>query len=148
MKFKPKRQRLLLLLVSLAVAGAAATLMITAFRDNIVFFFSPSEIAQKNLPEGARVRVGGLVEAGSVLRDGTRLTFSVTDGAARLVISYNGIAPDLFREGQGVVAEGLWNGRDAVEARKLLAKHDEKYMPPEVADALKKTGRWKEGAAP
>lgn len=145
---KPKRRRLALLIVSLALGGVAAALIISAFRDNIVFFFSPSEITARAPEIGARLRVGGLVEAGSVVRESTRITFAVTDGAARLIVTYDGVAPDLFREGQGVVADGIWDGQGQVVARSLLAKHDEKYMPPEVADALKKTGRWKDGAPP
>ena len=144
-----KRARLLMLLAGLAGVGLAAWLMITAFRDNIVFFFTPTEMKEKSLAVGTRVRAGGLVEAGSVARTGGQVAFVVTDGATRLLVQYDGILPDLFREGQGIVADGVWQGeKDGIgqfQAETVLAKHDENYMPPELAEALKKTGRWKDG---
>ena len=138
---KPKHQRLALLgLGVLALAGAAA-LVLTAFEDNLVFFHTPSELAEKQVSPLQRLRIGGLVEAGSVIKDGSDVRFTITDGAKSVPVTFRGILPDLFREGQGVVAEGTWqNG--LFTARDVLAKHDEKYMPPEVVDALKKSGEW------
>jgi cytochrome c-type biogenesis protein CcmE len=121
--------------------------VLTAFEDSLVFFYSPTDIATRQLPADRRVRIGGLVEAGSIARgaDGLSVRFVVTDLANTIPVSYRGVLPDLFREGQGVVAEGrLANG--VFQADEVLAKHDEKYMPPEVVDALKKAGRWQEGA--
>jgi cytochrome c-type biogenesis protein CcmE len=139
---KPKHQRLALLgLGALALAGAAA-LVLTAFEDNLVFFHTPSELATRTPAPGLRLRIGGLVEEGSVVKDGNDVRFKVTDLKTAVPVSYRGILPDLFREGQGVVAEGTF--KDGVfTASEVLAKHDEKYMPPEVVDALKKSGEWK-----
>lgn len=131
----------------MAALGVAAALILSAFRDNIVFFYSPTEIAAKHLSPDRRLRIGGLVEEGSVAHapDGVTITFRVTDLTTALPVTYRGILPDLFREGQGVVAEGNMRADGVFEAREVLAKHDEKYMPPEVAAALKKSGRWQEG---
>jgi cytochrome c-type biogenesis protein CcmE len=141
-----KHKRLAVLLAGLIALGGATAMVLAAFSDNLVFFYSPSELAAKPQTVGQRVRIGGLVETGSVVRrDGGHLAFRVTDGKTDLAVHYDGILPDLFREGQGVVAEGRL-GKDGVfVASNVLAKHDEKYMPPEVADALKKSGRWQEG---
>lgn len=137
-----KRRRLYVLLAGMLAVGAATALTLTAFQDNLVFFYSPTDVKTKAVPDGRRIRVGGLVEAG-VSKDGTRTTFSVTDTSNSITITYVGLLPDLFREGQGIVAQGRF-GKDGVfEADEVLAKHDEKYMPPEVADALKRSGQWK-----
>lgn len=137
-----KRRRLWLVLALLAGVGSATALILSAFEDNVVFFFSPSDLAAKPVAEGRNFRLGGLVEAGSVVRGGAQtVSFAVTDGKAAVPVRYTGILPDLFREGQGVVTEGRMQGGVFV-AREVLAKHDEKYMPPEVADALKRAGTW------
>jgi cytochrome c-type biogenesis protein CcmE len=141
-----KRRRLITLLAALLALGTATALVLAAFNDNLVFFYSPSDLAEKAVGPERRIRIGGLVETNSVVKqvDGHAVAFRVTDGKSELRVVYDGILPDLFREGQGVVAEGKL--RDGVFiASSVLAKHDEKYMPPEVADALKKSGRWQEG---
>lgn len=142
-----KRQRLGLLALGLAALGGATAMVLVAFNDNLVFFYSPSELKAKHIAADRRVRIGGLVELHSVLRDGSRVSFRVTDGATDLPVTYSGILPDLFREGQGVVAEGRLRSDGSFVASTVLAKHDEKYMPREVVDALKKSGHWQEGAA-
>lgn len=140
---KRKTQRLyFILLGGLAVATGIA-LVLTAFEDSIVFFYSPSDLSQQTINPGQRIRIGGLVEAGSVVKDGDTVTFKVTDTAETLSISYRGILPDLFREGQGIVAEGALLASGVFQASDVLAKHDENYMPPEVADALKAAGEWR-----
>jgi cytochrome c-type biogenesis protein CcmE len=141
----PKRKRLWLLLGSLCVLGAAAALVLSALSDNIVFFYSPTQIAEKHVPPDRRFRLGGLVEKGSVKKQGDQVSFRVTDLRKSVEVTYRGILPDLFREGQGVVAEGALDKNGVFAAREVLAKHDEKYMPPEVAKALKESGRWQEG---
>ena len=142
-----KRRRLITLLAALFALGAATALVLAAFNDNLVFFYSPTDLAQKSVGPERRIRIGGLVETNSLAKqvDGHAVAFRVTDGKTELRVVYDGMLPDLFREGQGVVAEGKL--RDGVFiASSVLAKHDEKYMPPEVADALKKAGRWQEGS--
>ncbi|WP_255468637.1 cytochrome c maturation protein CcmE [Reyranella sp. CPCC 100927] len=143
----PKRKRLWLLLGSLGALAVAVGLVLVALNDNLVFFQSPTEIAQKPPNANTTLRVGGLVAPGSVTKsdDGLVTTFEVTDTNHTLKVSYRGVLPDLFREGQGIVALGSMRPDGIFAAREVLAKHDEKYMPPEVADALKKAGRWKEG---
>jgi cytochrome c-type biogenesis protein CcmE len=144
-----KRRRLLLIGSALAALGAAMALVLFALRDSIVFFHAPSEIAEKGVKPGARIRIGGLVKAGSVARgEGQRVDFVVSDQRSEIAVAYVGALPDLFREGQGVVAEGVLLAGGGFRADSVLAKHDETYMPREVADALKRQGRWKEGAAP
>lgn len=142
-----KRQRLWLVSLAVILLGGAAALMMTAFEDNIVFFHSPSDLEAGKAETGRLIRVGGLVEEGSVERvpGAARVNFKLTDGAAITSVSYEGILPDLFREGQGIVANGRMQDDGIFEAVEILAKHDETYMPPEVADALKKAGKWKEG---
>jgi len=142
----PKRKRLWLLVGSLAILGVAATLVLTALKDNIVFFYSPSQLAEKKPAPDRRLRIGGLVEQGSVKKDGQEVRFIVTDLKKTVPVVYRGILPDLFREGQGVIAEGTLGADGVFTAREVLAKHDEKYMPPEVAKALKESGRWQEGS--
>jgi cytochrome c-type biogenesis protein CcmE len=141
-----KQRRLILIGSSLGVLAIAAALVLSALRDSIVFFNSPTDIAEKHPAAGTRMRVGGLVKQGSLQRgDNLQIRFDVTDGKSDIAVRYQGIVPDLFREGQGVVAEGKLDGGGIFIADTVLAKHDEKYMPREVVDALKKTGRWQEG---
>lgn len=138
-----KQRRLYFVILGVLAVGAAAALVLTALRQDIVFFFSPSEIMEAKVPtEGRRIRLGGLVEQGSVVKEGSIVRFRVTDGAHALPVVFSGLLPDLFREGQGVVTEGKM-GKDGVfQAAEVLAKHDENYMPKEVAESLKKTGHW------
>ncbi len=143
-----KGRRLTLIGGALCVLGVAVGLVTYALRDNIVFFYGPSELAEKAPAPGTRARIGGLVKEGSIVHDGPRtIHFLVTDMKRDIRVTYTGALPDLFREGQGVVAEGVLLEPDAVQADTILAKHDETYMPRDVADALKKQGVWKEGAA-
>ena len=141
-----KRRRLYLVLGGLATLGVVSGLVLSAFSDNLVFFYGPSELVAKN-PEGKRVRIGGLVENGSFARapDGKSVAFKVTDGTTQIAVTYGGVLPDLFREGQGVVIEGALGHDGTFRAAEVLAKHDENYMPREVVDALKKSGHWQEG---
>ncbi len=141
---KPKYRRLWFLLTSLAVLGAATALVLGAFNENLVFFFSPSEVQAKGLAPDRRFRLGGLVEEGSVVRaeDGMVVNFRVTDLEQTLPVRYRGMLPDMFREGQGVIAEGYLGADGVFMASEVLAKHDETYMPPEVAEALKRSGNW------
>ena len=136
---KPRHKRLAIAAGVLSVVGIAAALVLNAFQSNLVFFYSPSQIAAKEAPSGRTFRLGGLVEAGSVKRDGVNVSFVVTDTAKSVLVRYAGILPDLFKEGKGVVAQGQLNG-STFEAREVLAKHDENYMPPEAAEALKRAG--------
>jgi cytochrome c-type biogenesis protein CcmE len=139
-------RRLSLIAAALAVVGAAAGLALYALSDSIVFFYSPSEVAQKAPASGARLRIGGMVKTGSVVKSADQnVAFVLTDGAHDLKVAYQGLLPDLFREGQGVVAEGVLAAPGQIRADTILAKHDERYMPREVVDALKKQGRWQEG---
>ena len=140
-----KRRRLWLVTACGAALFAAAALMLAAFEDNIVFFYSPTDLTQKAIAPDRHFRLGGLVEEGSVVRqpDGVTTEFRVTDTAHTVPVSFRGLLPDLFREGQGVVAEGAMDGRGVFVASEVLAKHDENYMPPEVAESIKKAGQWK-----
>ncbi|HEY3911748.1 MAG TPA: cytochrome c maturation protein CcmE [Stellaceae bacterium] len=143
-----KQQRLGLLALGMAALGGATALVLTAFSSNLVFFYSPSDLKTEAIGLDTRVRIGGLVEDGSVSRGtGSRVSFRVTDGKTDVRVTYRGILPDLFRQGQGVVAEGKLEPDGVFAASTVLAKHDEKYMPREVVDALKKSGHWQEGAA-
>lgn len=139
-----KHRRLVLVLACLAGVGGATALALNAFSDNVVFFMTPADIAEKAPAPGRTLRLGGMVEKGSLhreSRDGTPVaTFRVTDGKQAIAVSYAGILPDLFREGQGVVALGAVTPGGTFQAQEVLAKHDEKYMPKDVADALKKRG--------
>ncbi len=143
-----KRRRLMIVVCCMVALGGATALVLTAFQDNLVFFYSPSEALAKNVPEGRRFRLGGLVEEHTVekLPDGVTTRFRVTDLNHEMTVTYTGVLPDLFREGQGVVAEGHLDRTGGFAATEVLARHDERYMPPEVAAALKKSGRWQEGA--
>jgi cytochrome c-type biogenesis protein CcmE len=137
---KPRHKRLAIVAVVLVVIGAAAALILNAFQSNLVFFFSPSQIASKEAPVGRTFRLGGLVVAGSVKRDGVSVNFEVTDTAKTVPVHFEGILPDLFKEGKGVVAQGkLQDG--VFVAKEVLAKHDENYMPPEAAEALKNAAK-------
>ena len=144
-------RRLTLIGVALAVVGVAVGLGLYAMSDSIALFLSPSEIVARNLAPGTRLRIGGLVEVGSVARAATAMTFTVSDGAKSVGVDCAGdcfaTVPDLFREGQGVVVEGVMAGAGRLSAETILAKHDERYMPREVVEALKKQGRWQEGSA-
>lgn len=142
-----KRRRLWIVLACGLGLGSAATLVLFAFNDNLVFFVSPSDLAKTGI-KGRTVRLGGLVEQGSVVRETggtTATTFRITDGANSVKVTYNGILPDLFREGQGVVTLGSLNPNGTFAASEVLARHDETYMPKEVAEALKKSGHWNPG---
>jgi len=144
-----KQQRLGLLALGMAALAAATALVLVAFNDNLVFFYSPSELMAKAVAPDRRVRIGGLVEKESLSHDadGRQVSFRVTDGATDLAVVYEGLLPDLFREGQGVVAEGRLRSDGTFAATTVLAKHDENYMPREVVEALKKSGHWQEGGA-
>jgi cytochrome c-type biogenesis protein CcmE len=142
-----RKRRLVLIASALAAISLALGLVLLALRDNIVFFYGPSELAQKAPHEGQRLRIGGLVKQGSLKHEGeSTVRFAVTDTKQEVEVTYTGLLPDLFREGQGVVAEGTLRGDKIFLADSILAKHDERYMPREVADALKKQGVWREGA--
>jgi cytochrome c-type biogenesis protein CcmE len=142
-----KQQRLSLLALGMAALAGATALVLVAFNDNLVFFYSPSDLKAKAVGVDRRVRIGGLVEAQSVSRsaDGRGVSFRITDGATDVAVVYQGLLPDLFREGQGAVAEGKLRPDGVFAASSVLAKHDENYMPREVVDALKKSGHWQEG---
>jgi cytochrome c-type biogenesis protein CcmE len=143
-----KQRRLTLIGCALAVLGFAAGLVLYSLSDSIVFFSTPSMAAEQHIAPGKRFRLGGLVQPGSFKRgDNLSVTFEVADGNAKLPVAYKGILPDLFREGQGVVAEGSLDASGVFHADTVLAKHDENYMPKEVADALKKQGHWKDDYA-
>ena len=140
---KRKHRRLLFVGLGMAALGLAAALVLLAFDDNLVFFFSPSEVQARAISPDQRLRLGGLVEEDSLVRsaDGLSVRFNVTDLVHVVPVSYRGMLPDLFREGQGVVAEGYMR-HGVLEASDVLAKHDENYMPPEVAAALRAAGQW------
>jgi cytochrome c-type biogenesis protein CcmE len=143
-----KQRRLILIGSSGGVLVIAVGLVLNAMSGSIVFFHSPTEVVQDHLAAGTRIRIGGLVKDGSVKRgDNLNIRFEVTDGKNEVPVHYQGLVPDLFREGQGVVAEGKMEANGSLEADTVLAKHDERYMPKEVVEALKKSGRWQEGSA-
>jgi cytochrome c-type biogenesis protein CcmE len=139
---KPRTRRAVWIVAGLAALGVAAALVLNAFNSNLVFFFTPSQVAAHEAPRDRAFRIGGLVEAGSVVRDKDALTvrFKVTDTVQAVPVVFTGILPDLFREGKGVVAQGRIGADGIFQAREVLAKHDENYMPPEAADALRKAG--------
>jgi cytochrome c-type biogenesis protein CcmE len=145
-----KRRRLLAVVLGLSLFGAATAMVLAAFSNNLVFFYSPSDLLARAIAPGHRIRIGGMVERRSLVRepDGLSVRFRITDGKTNIAVAYQGILPDLFREGQGVVAEGELRPNGTFAATTILAKHDEKYMPPEVVEALKKAGRWREGNLP
>lgn len=141
-----KQRRLTLIGSALGVLAIAAGLVLYALSGSITLFNSPTDVVEKDVQPGTRIRLGGLVESGSVQRsEGLRVTFNVTDGRNTIPVSYVGVLPDLFREGQGVVTEGVIEQGRRFRADSVLARHDENYMPREVADALKKDGHWKPG---
>jgi cytochrome c-type biogenesis protein CcmE len=135
---KAKHQRLWLVVGALVALGGAGVLAFSTLGDKATYFYAPSDLAGKQLPENA-IRLGGMVEKGSLVRAGQTVTFVVTDNAQTVPVTYTGILPDLFREGQGVIAEGKLGPDGTFQAETILAKHDEKYMPPEVAGAMRKT---------
>ncbi|HJU27600.1 MAG TPA: cytochrome c maturation protein CcmE [Candidatus Binataceae bacterium] len=144
-----KQRRLVLIGSGMAVLAIAVALILNALRDSIVFFNSPSDVVEKHVPAGTRIRLGGLVKSGTVIRNGNlSVRFEVTDGKNGIPVNYQGVLPDLFREGQGVVAEGALDPGGTFKADSILAKHDENYMPKEVADALKRSGHWKDDYGP
>ena len=143
-----KRRRLYFALALVAGGAGAAALVVAALQDSVLYFYSPSDVFAKHVAPGVAFRIGGLVEKRSVHKDhGTQIRFTVTDGRAKVPVEFDGVLPALFREGQGVVAMGSLRPSGTFEANQVLAKHDEKYMPPEVVDALKRSGRWKESSA-
>jgi cytochrome c-type biogenesis protein CcmE len=151
---KTRHKRMALALGGLAAVGAITALVLNAFESNLVFFYSPSQVVAKEAPKQRTFRIGGLVEEGSVKRDGVQVSFVITDTAKAVPVRYQGILPDLFKEGKGVVAQGQLQGEVFV-AREVLAKHDENYMPPEAAEAMKKAqggdpsyGKTVQGAKP
>ena len=137
---KPRWKRLAAIVAGVAALGVATTLVLNAFQSNLVFFFTPTQVASKEAPQGRAFRLGGLVELGSVVRgrDGLDVRFTVTDTARSVPVAYRGFLPDLFREGKGVVAQGRLDAEGVFHASEVLAKHDENYMPPEAAEALRK----------
>ena len=144
-----KQRRLVLIGSSLGMLTLAVALALSALREQIVFFNSPTDVAEKKSVPGARIRLGGMVKRGTVERgDNLQVRFEVTDGNKDIPVSYRGIVPDLFREGQGVIAEGHVGPGGTFDADTVLAKHDENYMPREMVETLKKQGHWQETAAP
>jgi len=135
---KPRHKRILAIVGGLVALGAATALVLTAFQENLVFFFTPSQVAANEAPQGRTFRIGGMVEKGSVQRSGIEVRFVVTDTAKSIPVVYSGALPDLFREGKGVVAQGQLGADGVFRAREVLAKHDENYMPPEAAHAVEK----------
>jgi cytochrome c-type biogenesis protein CcmE len=144
-----KQRRLVLIGGGVSVLAVAVALMLNALRDSIVFFNSPSDVMEKHVGPGTRIRLGGLVKNGTMARgNNLSIRFEVTDGKHDIPVNYQGALPDLFREGQGVVAEGALNPGGTFNADSILAKHDESYMPKEVADALKRSGHWRDDYGP
>ncbi len=135
---KPRHKRITAIAVGVAALGVAAALVLAAFQKNLVFFFTPSQVAANEAPQGRTFRIGGMVVPGSLKREGVSVEFTVTDTAKSMRVTYRGQLPDLFREGKGVVAQGQLGADGMFRASEVLAKHDENYMPPEAADAVKK----------
>ena len=135
---KPRHKRIAAIAVGIVALGVATALVLSAFKENLVFFFTPSQIAAHEAPQGRTFRIGGMVEKGSVKREGVEVRFLVTDTAKSIPVSYRGSLPDLFREGKGVVAQGQLGADGVFRANEVLAKHDENYMPPEAAEAVKR----------
>ncbi len=140
---KPRHKRAAIVLGVLAAVGTAVALVLNAFNSNLVFFYTPSQIASKEAPQGRTFRIGGLVQAGSLAREGVTVRFLVTDTAKTVPVRFEGVLPDLFKEGKGVVAQGQLGADGVFVAREVLAKHDENYMPPEAADALQRADKMK-----
>jgi cytochrome c-type biogenesis protein CcmE len=141
-----KRKRMYIVLAGMLVVSAATALVLTAFDEGVTYFYSPSDLKAQAAPAGRSIRLGGLVEEDSVTRleDGVSVRFRITDLSESVPVTYRGMLPDLFREGQGVITEGVLGPDGMFTAREVLAKHDETYMPPEVADALKESGQWRD----
>ncbi|MCH9852477.1 MAG: cytochrome c maturation protein CcmE [Alphaproteobacteria bacterium] len=139
-----KHQRLIFIAVLIAVVALASFLILRALNQNIVFFQTPSMLQENNIPFGKPIRLGGLVVTDSVQKSGNRTDFIITDGIAQMMVRYQGLLPDLFREGQGVIAQGIYDDAEIFTATEILAKHDENYMPRELVESLKETGQWKE----
>lgn len=139
---KPKHQRLWFIGVTMVLLVTGSLLIASAFRENLIFFYNPSELAKKHVSPGQLIRIGGLVKHGSMHKQDAEVDFLVTDNAASVYVQYSGMLPTLFREGQGVVAEGYMKDNEHFLATRVLTKHDEKYMPKEVVDSLKQSGRW------
>jgi len=143
---KPKSQRLIILFFFLSLLSLSTFLVLKSLEDNIVYFYSPTDINKKILSNeidlSKRIRIGGLVKENSILKEGKKISFKVYDGIDEILVTYNGILPDLFREEQGIVALGKIENKN-FNAIEILAKHDENYMPKEVSDMLKKNGKWK-----
>jgi cytochrome c-type biogenesis protein CcmE len=140
---KPRHKRAAIVLGGLAALGVAVALVLNAFNSNLVFFYTPTQVAAKEAPTGRTFRVGGLVQSGSVVREGVSVRFVVTDTAQNVPVRYEGVLPDLFKEGKGVVAQGQLGEDGVFRAREVLAKHDENYMPPEAADAVQQADKMK-----
>jgi cytochrome c-type biogenesis protein CcmE len=140
---KPRHKRAAIVLGVLSAVGVAAALVLNAFNANLVFFYTPTQIAAKEAPQGRTFRIGGLVKEGSVARDGVTVRFVVTDTVQAVPVRFDGVLPDLFKEGKGVVAQGQLGADGVFAAREVLAKHDENYMPPEAADALQRADKMK-----
>jgi len=136
---KPKQQRFALLVGALGALAVAGVVGVSALGETATYFYSPADVRAKGVPAGQAIRLGGLVEPGSIVKDGATTRFRVTDNAETTAVTYTGLVPDLFREGQGVIAEGRFDAGGTFLAETLLAKHDENYMPPEVAESLHKT---------
>jgi len=144
---KPRHKRAALVVGVLGAVGVAVALVLNAFNSNLVFFYTPSQVAAHEAPQGRTFRVGGLVESGSVRREGVTVRFLVTDTAKTVSVRYDGVLPDLFKEGKGVVAQGQLGADGVFVAREVLAKHDENYMPPEAADAVQQAEKMRQRAA-
>ena len=138
---KPRHKRAAIVLAVISAVGVAVALVHNAFNSNLVFFYTPTQIADQQAPQGRTFRVGGLVQAGSVVREGVTVRFVVTDTLKTVPVRYEGVLPDLFKEGKGVVAQGQLGTDGVFAAREVLAKHDENYMPPEAADALQRADK-------
>ena len=146
---KPRHQRMIAIAAGVTLVAVAAALVLNAFQENLVFFFTPSQVVAQEAPQGRTFRIGGMVEKGSVRRqaDGVTVQFLVTDTAKSIPVTYRGQLPDLFREGKGVVAQGQLGADGVFRANEVLAKHDENYMPPEAAEAVKRAHETAEKAA-
>ena len=144
---KPRQKRAAIVVGVLGAVGVAVALVLNAFNSNIVFFYTPTQVASKEAPQGRTFRIGGLVESGTVAREGVTVRFVVTDTARTVPVRYEGVLPDLFKEGKGVVAQGQLGPDGVFVAREVLAKHDENYMPPEAADALQRAEKAKTQSA-
>jgi len=145
---KPRHKRMAAIAFGVIALGVATALVLSAFQKNLVFFFSPTQVAAKEAPLGRTFRIGGIVEPGSVKRDGVEVRFAVTDTAKTIPVVYRGSLPDLFREGKMVVAQGQLGADGTFQAREVLAKHDENYMPPEAKEAVEKAHRAAKKATP